>query len=303
MNVLEMIQRAKFLSDTAQLDESSLGTEVDNKLTITYWGKCLDDAQTEIQNILIEAAQDYFTSSKTITITSGTQEYDVPTDSIQVRAMERVDTANGDYNIYPISINDRRNLATNRNASYPVLAPRLAYFWGMEFGLVDYQAGGSVRVLYIKRLPRLHYATASAGGATSITLPSSVTLGSNPSNEDNYYNGAKIRIISGTGAGQRNTISDYVGSTRVCTVDTWTTNPDNTSVYEIICDIPENHHMILPIWMAMDAYVVDGQEIPNGLKEKYAETKEAMLKSFVPRQSMASRHVARPYSKPWGGIY
>lgn len=71
--------------------------------------------------------------------------------------------------------------------------------------------------------------TATAGGASTITLAggSSAT--------DSYYNKAAITIVSGTGAGQTRQISAYVGATKVATVDTaWTTNPDNTSVYQII---------------------------------------------------------------------
>ena len=42
-----------------------------------------------------------------------------------------------------------------------------------------------------------------------------------------------VYIASGTGSGQLRTISDYVGSTRVATVTTWTTTPTETSVYEV----------------------------------------------------------------------
>jgi hypothetical protein len=70
--------------------------------------------------------------------------------------------------------------------------------------------------------------TAQAGAASSITLDAQ----SSPS--DDSYNGQKVRIVSGTGAGQENNITDYVGATKVATVGTpWTTQPDATSVYAI----------------------------------------------------------------------
>lgn len=72
-------------------------------------------------------------------------------------------------------------------------------------------------------------ATAQAGAASTITLDGSASA------TDDIYNGYRIRITSGTGAGQGNRlITDYVGSTKVATVGPdWTTAPDNTSVFEI----------------------------------------------------------------------
>ena len=70
--------------------------------------------------------------------------------------------------------------------------------------------------------------TAQAGTSTTITLraPSSST--------NDYYNGLSITITGGTGSGQIRIIEDYVGSTKVATVDrAWTTTPDATSTYSI----------------------------------------------------------------------
>ena len=70
--------------------------------------------------------------------------------------------------------------------------------------------------------------TATAGGASTITLAS----GSSTVND--FYNTLQIEILSGTGVGQKRTISDYVGSTLVATVSVaWDVVPDSTSVYEI----------------------------------------------------------------------
>lgn len=70
--------------------------------------------------------------------------------------------------------------------------------------------------------------TAQAGAASTITLPSTFSA------TDDTYNGLAITITGGTGAGQVRTISDYVGSTKVATVNSaWATNPDSTSVFLI----------------------------------------------------------------------
>ncbi len=70
--------------------------------------------------------------------------------------------------------------------------------------------------------------TAQAGASTTITLKSASSA------TDDYYNGLYITITGGTGSGQIRIIEDYVGSTKVATVDrAWTTTPNNTSTYSI----------------------------------------------------------------------
>lgn len=68
--------------------------------------------------------------------------------------------------------------------------------------------------------------TAQAGAASTITLDASASA------TDDFYNNNWIFIVSGTGAGQGNTVSDYNGTTKVATVqDSWATNPSSDSVF------------------------------------------------------------------------
>jgi hypothetical protein len=75
----------------------------------------------------------------------------------------------------------------------------------------------------------LHSGTAQAGAANTITLASTAA------NIDNWYDGHKVHLTAGDGAGQSRVIASYVGSTRVATLtESWTTtNPSNSSVYVI----------------------------------------------------------------------
>ena len=69
----------------------------------------------------------------------------------------------------------------------------------------------------------------AAGGAAG-----TITLDSGSSATDDFYNTGNVHIIGGTGAGQSRYISDYVGSTKVATVqENWATNPDGTSIFRI----------------------------------------------------------------------
>jgi hypothetical protein len=70
--------------------------------------------------------------------------------------------------------------------------------------------------------------TAQAGASTSITLAAGASA------TDDFYNGLYIELTGGTGSGQVRQITDYVGSSKVATVNSvWTATPDNTSTYSI----------------------------------------------------------------------
>jgi hypothetical protein len=74
--------------------------------------------------------------------------------------------------------------------------------------------------------------TAQAGSSNTITLASDAN------GTDDYYNNMYIQIIDGKGVGQRKKIIDYVGSTKVATVESnWSTTPDSTSKYRIDADV------------------------------------------------------------------
>ena len=86
---------------------------------------------------------------------------------------------------------------------------------------IDVTAGGTGYV-------NTHTGTAQAATGTTIQLAATASA------TDDVYNSMTVYISSGTGSGQIKVITDYVGSTYTATVSTWTTNPDNTSVYEVM---------------------------------------------------------------------
>jgi len=87
-------------------------------------------------------------------------------------------------------------------------------------------------VLYPRRLPILRTGTAQAGAASTITLDSGASA------VDDFYLGCWVNITndSPVGAlGQARMITDYVGSTKVATIEgTWGTNPSSASTFEIL---------------------------------------------------------------------
>lgn len=102
--------------------------------------------------------------------------------------------------------------------------------WDRVISGANHNVGGSAG----KRLREASEAITGTTGTAQAGASTTITLESGESAVDDIYNGERIIIIEGTGAGQARLISDYVGSTKVATVHrAWTTTPDNTSVYAI----------------------------------------------------------------------
>lgn len=93
------------------------------------------------------------------------------------------------------------------------------YGFAQEYGVA--QSGGATSLVF----------AASQGGAAAATPTERTT--------NDHFNGMFLYIIAGTGAGQWREITDYDGGTLTPTVDTWTTNPDNTSVYRVVKNFKE----------------------------------------------------------------
>lgn len=120
--------------------------------------------------------------------------------------------------------------------------------------LLEFQATNANKKYFIQQLcPELALdsGVAQAGAAGTITLRAGAVA------TDDYYNGSTMAIIRGTGAGQRLAISDYVGSTKVASVDrNWATNPDATSVYLVTPD--QGSVLTSAIKVAADATAING---------------------------------------------
>lgn len=58
---------------------------------------------------------------------------------------------------------------------------------------------------------------------------------------DDFWNEGSIKIVYGTGRGQIREVSDFDSATGTITVsEAWATNPDTTSLYELVAKIPND---------------------------------------------------------------
>ena len=283
MNLLQLLQQAKTdHGNSTLLDETALTTETDSKLTISSWIRWLNNSQQYHQGIVLEAAQDYFGTKETISYLSGTNEYSLKGDELRIRLIERTDT-DPDRIIQPIIINDRL-LATPKYEAWNIFrSQEYSYLWGNMIGFVAGEAG-TADILYIRRLPDLSYGIVSGTPSTTeVILPATPTLGTT-STENDYYNGATIRI-----AGVKSKITDYVGSTRACTV-AFTVAPAISAVYDIVCDIPEQHHEAICIYAAIKAKMSDNENVQQ-LQAHHRGLIERMVAGLTPRSSESPRYI------------
>ena len=147
----------------------------------------------------------------------------------------------------------------------------------------------NLKIYFVRQPYKLHYGTAQAGAASTITLASSATAGTVETIDD-YYNFAWVQTTGGTGAGQIRQISDYVGSTKVATVDTaWSVQPDNTTVYSTL-PLNSGYNRPTVLGTAMDLL----RKIPEDTTQRegfYVEAMDNLLASIKHKQNFSPRFV------------
>lgn len=128
----------------------------------------------------------------------------------------------------------------------------------------------------------LHAGTASSGTTAQIVLPAGSSTLPYPSVTNDYYNNIWIEIYSGTGAGQRVEITDYVGSTRICSAS-FTTAPDSSSIYGMIPEIPSEAAYLMPLYALWKLWPKAGSRTSLGksFKEEYYQGLGEFIGEFI----------------------
>jgi len=178
-----------------------------------------------------------------------------------------------------------RNVGTSLDSwigapeAYPLLG-------SLEVNEVGYT--NEVTLWYEVRVPDLMAGTASAGAATSLTFPDEFQV----KHVDDYYNGVAIEVESGTGAATvGDTISDYAGATRVCTV---TGTYDNTSVFGTISRLPEECHPLILAEAVVLAVAKPSSNIDKEIFQYYVNERRDVkrdLKEWLETQIKGHRRV------------
>jgi hypothetical protein len=245
----------------------------------------------QIINRVIESHEQWF--YKTATLTKGTAEwnatpFDFPAAPAGINKILLVTDANGDP-LMPITVQQKEyGYAPGANDDQLRVVDIGYWLAHDKLWVNSAQWTGSLRVYYIRKPARMQYGTAEAGTSTQMTLD----LDTRPSIVNDYYNDITFSIREGTGAGEEAVASDYVGSTRVLTID-FTSTPDTGSVYSSVCELPDGHMEVVAIGAAIRALMYDVAQEPklNQLKQWYTKLEFDLMDYLTNRQIQSSRPV------------
>ena len=112
--------------------------------------------------------------------------------------------------------------------------------------------------------------TASSGSVTTLVMPAGTSTIPYPSVTDDYYNSLYLEVYSGTGAGQKLLITDYVGSTRTLTFAT-ATAPDSSSIFGFCAEIPESFQPLMVLYALWHLLGKGGSRVSlaNNYRQEY----------------------------------
>ena len=221
---------------------------------------------------------------KTVTITTvtSTQEYDLKDNSfadILDIAEDGVYFRINGTSYIPLRFKSKKQLA-NENPGWQGVAAGtpIYYYWdktSKTIGLYpkpnSSNAGAYLFVTGHYKPKILIAGTASSGSTVSLVMPAGSSTLPYPNPVNDYYNNLWVEIYSGTGAGQRVEITDYVASTRTLTA-AFTTAPDNTSVFGLIPEIDSSAHYLMPLYALGKLWAKGGSRTQlaiNNLKQYY----------------------------------
>lgn len=157
------------------------------------------------------------------------------TSVLQSQASASVNATTGEMT-YSLTTTHTANLGLNYKATWEYVVSGVTYYKTQLFDVV-------MSILFIsitdddlyKHLPSLAKTNVQQSGTATAGTSSTLVDTIKRKEVDDYWVGGTIDIISGTGAGQSRTITDFVQSTSTITVSpVFTTTPDTTSVYKIV---------------------------------------------------------------------
>lgn len=260
-----------------------------SETTAAFW------SDLEVYNKLNQAQKDIAIKSKclkrevTLTTVASTQEYDLKDNSASdifdiVEGGVYFKIAGTTYN--PLTFKTKKQLSMEFPGWQGTAAGTPMYYYfdktAKTIGLYPKpnttNAGAYLFVNGYHYPKVINAGTVAAGATSSITLATGSSTVPYPSPTNDYYNNIWIEIYTGTGAGQRVEITDYVGSTRVCTVSL-TTAPDTNSIYGMIPQLPAECHSLMPLYALWKLWSKGGSR--TLLADKYRQEYYQGLNEFI----------------------
>lgn len=119
----------------------------------------LNRAQQEVQNRLVQTFENWFVTSTNISLSAGTESYDMPSGCLKILRMENIENSSNPIEIIPVSFNDKERFSNNMTTGITAISISLHYAIAGEKILLKPTTTRSVtnaiRIYYIKRLDDL----------------------------------------------------------------------------------------------------------------------------------------------------
>jgi hypothetical protein len=229
-----------------------LGEQVPAHWTDRFLLTCLNQVQEKITQKIAKAPGGWLVTSEDVTPVASV--VTLPTDCAKPVYMEV--KSNGAPISFNVEVGERRvSRRSDIYNTYTIQSSMLEAYREFNQIVVNRDSYTDECTLWYQfKVPDLHVGLASAGGTTSLTLSANDgpygDMGFGAKAIADYYNSAKIAVVSGTGSGTITTISDYTAA-RVATTAAGTFGDD--SVYGTISRLPEQCHHLMWLEAAMIA--------------------------------------------------
>lgn len=223
----------------------------------------LQEGQDQAIRAIIEEEPSFFVDEESITTVADQTEYALPLNARSGTRFIFVGDTRGDEEVWtsPSFFRDYLDLKSPvitslvQGTSFTLRNEKVSILPTPSTAVTD-----AYKVYFSPSFGNMIQGTLSGGAASTATLftgaPNWTSNYGTPDVRDNYYRGMTILILTGSGAGEYRKISAYVGSTRVCTVDSaWTNTPTDASTFCIMCPVPEDHHETVVAFAAYRASV------------------------------------------------
>lgn len=269
--------------------ETNDDPEYEGAVSNTEMGMYIDDAQDSIADYILNKCPLLLSHYFDLTL-DGSREYfipdQVPFDYESILMIEDVTTSTSPYRTHYTTWQNRMNYrGGGQRVVYDVWNLRDQY---IEFP--DEPTSKTMRVWYTRRPVGLFYGTVAGGAATTITFPSSPTIGEVIKVND-YYIGMNVYCN-----GETKRITDYVGSTRVATVDSsWTTTPTTSHTMSLLSSLPKRFHQLIAKYAVRE--IKNSEDDDDRLIARFIEeelqNKTSKLQHNQRQQPERVRHIAR----------
>ena len=149
-----------------------------------------------------------------------------------------------------------------------------AYFLDGYVEINDSSYSSQVRMWYQRRVWDL---IAGTGDTSTGVLAIVIAVADGPRYTDDYYIGAKVEIVEGTGIGTSDTVTDYDGGTRVLTVSgTYGTD----TIYGTVPQVPEEGHDLIILKATLQAMAKPSSDVEEEVFKYYMALERDAQKIF-----------------------